>query len=111
MQNLVLSAGAVHANRDYWIFGSITGTRPGIRLLGLDIPLHPDAYTYLAMANANSATFRRFRGRLDAMGSATASLVVPASPSVSGTLYHAFVVHDGQGRLHMASNPVSLSLR
>lgn len=76
-QTLRLRAGAGHAGRSYAILGSVTGTRPGMRLLGLQIPLHPDAYTSLA-ASGGPPVFHTFQGRLDASGGATASLALQA---------------------------------
>jgi hypothetical protein len=54
-QTLTVNAGKAHANSLYWIFGS--GTRRGVNLLGVHIPLNPDPYTDVPMANVN--TFRR----------------------------------------------------
>ena len=112
-QNLWLDAGKVHANRSYAIFGSVTGTRPGITLLGVHIPLNPDLYTIIAMGAVNGKEFTKFRGTLDANGLATASFNVPANlPLPSGfRFYHAYVVYDASGKIYMASNAVPLTLR
>ena len=112
-QGLTVNAGKVHANRLYWIFGSITGTKPGINLLGLHIPLNPDPYTNLAMATVNTTVFMKFMGTLGSNGLATASFTVPANlPLPSGfTFHHSYVVYDASGRFHMASNAVPLRLR
>ncbi len=53
-QTLTVNAGKAHANSLYWIFGSVTGTRPGVNLLGVHIPLNPDPYTDVPMANVNT---------------------------------------------------------
>jgi hypothetical protein len=112
-QSLTVNAGKAHANRLYWIFGSVTGTSPGVNLLGVHIPLNPDLYSNVAMANVNTTVFTKFRGSLDANGLATASFVVPANlPLPAGfTFHHAYVVYDASGRLYMASNAVPLRLR
>src|SRR5690606_28657527 len=60
-QALTVHAGAAHAGLTYWIFGSITGSRPGIDLLGVHIPLNPDPYTDLALGAINTPVFTRFR--------------------------------------------------
>ena len=111
-QNLTLNAGTAQANRSYWIFGSVTGTRPGITLGGVAIPLNPDVYTDLTLTAANTALLSKFKGKLDANGSANASFNVPSGlpPMGSVTLHHAFLVYDAGGRFHMASNPVPLRL-
>jgi hypothetical protein len=112
-QVLTVNAGKTHANRSYWIFGSVTGTRPGLDLLRVHIPLNPDSYTNVAMAAVNTNAFTRFRGKLDANGLATASFNVPANLSVpSGfTFHHAYVVYDASGRFYMASNAVPVTLK
>ena len=56
-QKLTLNAGKQHARRSYWIFGSVTGTRPGINLGGVHIPLVPDLYTDFTISFANSTIF------------------------------------------------------
>ncbi|MCA8956458.1 MAG: FG-GAP repeat protein [Planctomycetes bacterium] len=110
-QNLTLDAGVAQANRNYWIFGSVTGTKPGITLQGVDIPLNPDPYTDLLIANINAPNFVRFRGTLDANGAATAALQVPNNlPPGSITLYHAFLVYNGS-TFYMASNGASVLLK
>ena len=112
-QNLWLDAGAVHANRSYAIFGSVTGTTPGLDLLGIHIPLNVDPYTDITIASAVPPIFVKFRGTLDSKGEATASFNVPANlPVLSGfTFHHAYVVYDASGTFYMASNAVPLRLR
>jgi hypothetical protein len=108
-QSLALQPGPNHAGRSYWIFGSITGIKPGVRVLGLDIPLNPDLYTDILIGGPGAPFFFGFQGQLDGNGRASASIVVPAGvPSL--TLQHAFVVYDTSG-FHLASNPVSLRLQ
>ena len=111
-QNLTVNAGNAHANRPYWIFGSVTGTTPGITLLGVDIPLNPDPYTDFTIGSAVAPMFVRFQGTLDSKGEATASFKVPSGlPTLPGfTLYHAYLVVDNSG-IYMASNAVPLVLK
>ena len=91
----------------------ITGTRPGVNLPGVHIPLNPDLYTDVAMGAVNTIVFTKFKGTLDANGLATASFKVPANlPLPSGfTFHHAYVVYDASGKLYMASNAVPLRLK
>ncbi len=112
-QKLTLNAGLAHANRLYWIFGSVTGTTPGINLLGVHIPLQVDAYTNFTIANPNSAVLRNSRSSLNANGTATASFHVPANLLVTSgfTFHHAYVVYDAAGTMYMASNAVPLTLK
>jgi hypothetical protein len=111
-QKLTVNAGKAHAGRSYWIFGSVTGTTPGLSLLGVHIPLNPDLYTNIAMAHVNTTAFTRFRGTLDANGLAAPSFVVPANLPlpVGFTFYHAYVVYDASGKFYLSSNPVPLTL-
>ncbi|MHC4815220.1 MAG: kelch repeat-containing protein, partial [Planctomycetota bacterium] len=48
-QVLTLNAGSQHGSRLYWVFGSLTGTTPGVTLVSaigsVNIPLVPDFYT------------------------------------------------------------------
>jgi len=112
-QTLSLDAGPTHANRPYWIFGSITGTSPGVALNGVHIPLNIDIYTQLAMQNVTAnPPFSGFRAVLDANGDATAQFIVPPNVIKAGfKLYHAFIVFDGSGVFHCASNPVSVEIK
>ncbi len=112
-QKLQLDAGRQHAGRSYAIFGSVTGTSPGINLAGIHIPLDYDPYTDITIASFQlNPPFTAFRGVLDKNGEATASFNVPsASPAslLGMTLHHAYVVYDKNG-IYMASNPVPLTL-
>jgi hypothetical protein len=112
-QRLTVNAGKAHATKLYWIFGSETGTSPGVNLLGVHIPLNPDLYSVIAMGTVNGKEFTKFRGTLDANGLATASFNVPANlPLPSGfTFHHAYVVYDASGKFYMASNAVPLRLK
>ena len=112
-QKLTVNAGKRHANRLYWIFGSMTGTNPGVNLLGVHIPLNPDPYTDVAIATVNTTVFTNFRGTLDSNGLATGSFNVPATlPLPAGfTFHHAYVVYDASGKFYMASNAVPLRLK
>jgi hypothetical protein len=112
-QTLTVNAGKAHANRLYWIFGSVTGTTPGVNLLGVHVPLNPDLYTDVAMGAVNTTVFAKFRGTLDGNGLATASFRVPSNlPLPAGfTFHHAYVVYDASGKFYMASNAVPLRMR
>ena len=106
-----MNAGSANAGRAYWIFGSVTGTTPGIPLLGVNIPLNFDLYTSFTIANPNVLPLLGFRGGLDASGRASASFVLPGGlVNGSVTLYHAYVVFDSTGRFYCASNSRPLKL-
>ena len=111
-QKMTLAAGAAHANKLYHVFGSVTGSNPGITLNGVHIPLNIDMYTEITLGHANSPMFSNFRGKLDNTGMATATFNVPSGlPSLANmTLTHAFIVYDTNGRYRMASNAATLRL-
>ena len=110
-QKLTVNAGKAHANRSYWILGSVSGTTPGINLGGVHFPLNPDFYTDFTIGFPNTNILVNSRGKLDASGQATASLNVPKGLPLplNLTLHHAYLVYDAQG-WHMVSNPVPLKL-
>ncbi|MEE2888062.1 MAG: hypothetical protein VX951_11595 [Planctomycetota bacterium] len=112
-QNLRLDAGVTQSNRLYAIFGSATGTRPGIPLNGIHIPLNVDPYTSITIGSAVPPMFVMFQGVLGRSGQASASFHVPAGlPALPPfTLHHAYVVFDRSGGFHMASNAVPLRLK
>ena len=93
------------------MFGSASGTTPGINLLGFLIPLNQDPYTSLALGLTNSSVFANFRGTLNAAGSATANLNVPANQAIplGLKLHHAYVVYDSSGKFYLSSNAVPLT--
>jgi hypothetical protein len=73
-QTLQLAAGSSQANRDYWVFGSASGTFPGVTLGSVTIPLNYDALTLLTLASPNTVISASM-GRLDANGPPVASSV------------------------------------
>ena len=112
-QNLLLDAGSDNPGKNYWVFGSATGTKPGVTLPSpvgsVTLPLVPDIYTDFTIALANTAPWVKTRGTLDATGKAQASIVLPKVPSALGVvLYHAYLVYDPKGNFYMASNPTTL---
>jgi FG-GAP repeat len=111
-QTLSIDVGASHGGRSYWVFGSATGTTPGVTLGGVKIPLNPDPWTDITIGYANSAVLVNTRGTLSASGTATARIRSgPYAATLVGLVFHhACVVIDGQGKLQLASNPVPLLL-
>ncbi len=112
-----MDAGTTQASRLYWIFGSVTGTSPGVTLASpagsVNIPLNPDFYTDITIGLANSAILTKTRGVLDASGKGSASLNVPKitnSSAIGVKFYHAYLVYDAKNNLYLASNPVELML-
>ena len=116
--SLLVDAGTMNANKLYWIFGSLTGTSPGVTLFSptatVTIPLVPDLYTNLTIALPNVGPFVATKGTLDAQGQNTAAkLVVPVindQNAIGLVFYHAFLVYDANNNFYMASNPATLQL-
>ena len=92
-QQLTLRAGAAHAGRVYQLAGSLTGTRPGFRLAGLDVALNPDAY-FVHTVKVGAPPITPASGRLDASGEGRAALALPPLPAslVGVKAHHAFVL-------------------
>ncbi|MCA8956794.1 MAG: FG-GAP repeat protein [Planctomycetes bacterium] len=110
--NMALDAGSAHQGRSYWVFGSVTGTSPGVTLGKVTVPLVPDPWTDLTIALANSPTFANTMGTLDPAGRAAARFVAGPiqDPTLVGLrLYYAYLVHGGG--YHLASNPIQLVLQ
>jgi hypothetical protein len=84
--NLYLSADEDNGNRDYMLFGSISGHEPGTPLPGgqTKLPLKWDIFTNVVINLANSPIFSNFLGTLGPDGKATATLNLPAVPGLAG---------------------------
>jgi hypothetical protein len=105
---LSLDAGAQNAGRTYVLFGSMTGTSPGVPLPGgATLPLNWDAFTDIALSLVNTPVFTAFAGQLDGEGRATATLdtLGPAPVALGLTLHFAYGLH---GPWNFASNPVAV---
>ena len=79
---LFLNAGVDYGNRQYVMFGSVTGNTPGLTLPGgLVLPINWDIFTTLTLSFTNSPVFNNFSGVLDAEGRAVAILDIDRPPS------------------------------
>ena len=110
--DLLLLAGTGNADRDYFILGSVTGTKPGIPLPGgrAILPLNWDIFMNVVITFMNTPIFSNFRGTLDASGSAAARLdtLGPLPPGTAGTVIH--VAYALNGPWDFTSNPVALEV-
>ena len=109
-QRLALDAGTAHSNNLFWIFGSMSGTSPGLSVFGPHIYLNADPYTDLALGLVNTGVFVNFRGVLDLSGKATADFKVPPAV-ISGplTLHHAAFVY--LSNIKCSTNPTPVFLK
>jgi hypothetical protein len=109
-----LDAGPDNAHSFYWMFGSATGSSPGISLGGgIVLPLVFDLYTLKTLVMTKSKFYQGFRGFLDRSGQGSASLLVKhrGDPNLIGVkLYHAFVSAQNIGLPNFVSNAVEIEL-
>lgn len=108
---------AAHAGTGYWVFGSVTGTRPGVSLQGVLIPLQPDAYTTFLLAVTYAPGVKDLRGKLklsttntSAVGTATIDVPANLKLPVDLVLYHSAVLFKSSGALVAASYPAALKV-
>lgn len=113
-QYMDLNSGAGFANSLYLVFGSASGTTPGLTVDGFNLPLNFDAYFSLSLSGANQPPFSNTLGFLDANGRASARVKVPAgvlNPSTAGlTFNHAYATFGPAGNVTSTSNAVPLAL-
>lgn len=105
-----LDGGGFNRDRNYGLFGSMSGTVPGTLLPGSLIvaPLNLDLFTRFLYRNSRAPWCNGFFGTLDGNGIAKASLDVPASPVLAGWTFHfSFVLDDPWD---VASNAAELRL-
>lgn len=113
-QQLGVRAPASEAGRLYWIFGTTTGTSPGLSGPAGTLPLNYDPYFQFTIDTPNFH-IKKSRGFLNAEGNANAVLTINGGldPSLAGVdLHHAFVVFDlpGTAAATFVSNPLVLHL-
>jgi hypothetical protein len=115
--NFTLDAGTPHANRNYFILGSVSGTEPGTSLPGgsVTLPLNWDVFTDQVIYLANSPSLLNFHGVLDVYGKGSAKLSTfgPLAPSYVGVelnfaylLYYPVVYYP----YDFVSNPVTIGI-
>jgi hypothetical protein len=108
-QNWSLDAGVANAGRGYWVFGSLSGTSPGLPLGSVILPLNFDAYFNFTIIHPNGGPLTNSLGSLDGAGHADAAFSLPSgsNPSLTGlTVNHAYLLGP---TIDFASNAVSLT--
>jgi hypothetical protein len=113
-QTLALDAGPSHAFGFFAVFGSATGTHPGLPVGTALVPLQFDVYSLYLLDISIAPPLAPVFGLLDANGRATSvfALAGGATPAsfVGRTLHHAFVVFDPFLGLDFVSNAVAVEL-
>lgn len=91
-QGWTMDFGPALAGNFYLVLGSRAGWTPSTNYGGVPVPLIADMYTVFTINHANGPNYPGSLGQLDALGRASANLVVPPAlgPSFIGiTAYHA----------------------
>ena len=111
VQSLTLDGTSQLAHQGYLLFGSLSGSFPGMTFAGWTIPLNPDGYTIHTLTSPSTPPLLQSAGILSAQGIAQASVVFPPGLlALDGlVLTHAYVVLAPPG-LAGVSNPVPLTL-
>jgi hypothetical protein len=107
-QSLELAAPPQHAGSFYWIFGSASGTEPGLPAGAFTLPLNVDAYFLYTLASPNQPPLSGSLGVLDASSFASAGFSLP--PGLSGdlvglSLHHAFAAFSSSGEALYVGGP------
>ncbi|MEO0852135.1 MAG: integrin alpha [Cyanobacteria bacterium J06648_11] len=104
-----IEAGSAAVGGFYWILGSLSGSVSQISLGEVPIPLSLDAYLLFTLQNPNSGLLPFSFGPLDAMGSASASFVLPAGAPLGINANHAYVAFSADLQVLCSSCPLPLT--
>ncbi|MFG0316187.1 MAG: choice-of-anchor tandem repeat NxxGxxAF-containing protein [Planctomycetota bacterium JB042] len=110
-QNFYLNAGIAHANDNYIVLGSASGTSPGFFSGPFLIPLNPDVVTTFMATKPNLPPFANTFGILTLDGRQKASITLPPGTGIPPgfKLDWAFASANGGG-LAFASEAASLEI-
>ena len=110
-QSWLLDAGVANAGRNYWVFGSLSGTAPALPIGSVCLPLFVvDPYFNYTVNKPNIPPLVNSLGVLDGAGQQTAAaFTIPAGTNpvlVGQTVHHAYLLGP---TLDFASNAVALT--
>ena len=107
--NLTVDLAAVNATRPYAVAASLSGSRPGLPLPKVYLPLTFDSLFLASLQLANTPIFGNTIGTLDATGQASAAIRVPGGLSslVGAGFTFAGALVD---RFDTATNPVAVTV-
>lgn len=105
---LVLDAEKARAGDLYLMLGSVSGTSPGIPVGSALLSLNPDAFFRRSLAAPNAPPLVDSFGVLDAAGTASARLVVPADSGLVGL--QVSLAYLAGPPIDFASNAVTLTI-
>ncbi|MAE75870.1 MAG: hypothetical protein CMJ85_03250 [Planctomycetes bacterium] len=112
-QQMFLRPGVAYANQIFLMMGTASGTSPGVQVGALRVPINPDLYSAMLLANPNSFVSPSV-GLFGSDGSARSRFWLPPNldPALKNlVLHHAFVVVRPVPVLKFASNAASLRFR
>jgi hypothetical protein len=109
--HFTLEARSDQPYRDYLVFGSVTGSMPGIYLPDtlVKLPINWDIFSLVVITYANSSIFENFKGSLDASCLSNATLNVGPMYGISG--FHMFFAYALAHPWDCASNPISIEVK
>ena len=112
--HFLLNAGPNQGTHSYLIFGSISGTSPGLTFPNttITLPINWDLFTNVVLSYVNQPMFTDFMGSLDSFGRYEALLDLPPLPvgAAGITLSFAYGCMNGSGKWCFASNAVALGI-
>lgn len=103
--------GAAAANRPYLVVMGLSGSAPGTNVLGLQVPVNADWFTWAALGAVNGPVLADFLGNLDAQGRGVATFTMAPgyATAVRGAVLTAAYFHFDP--FDFASRPVTVALR
>jgi glucose/arabinose dehydrogenase len=112
-QFMDLHAGPANAGKLYYLLGSLTGTKPGVPIDAVLLPLALDAYTQFTLTSPGVPPLSDTLGLLDNQGRASALINLPGglvpTVGIGANVYHAYLIFDpGLSAIVFASNWIKL---
>jgi len=111
--NFDIKAGIGNANKNYWMWISISGNYPGINVSGLNVPLNDDPLFVMCLSHPNFPGSTGWVDKLNIFGMASPTLTLPADTQqllVGFPLHIAYVLTAPGPSLPLSyvSNPVHI---
>ncbi len=104
---------ASDAGNAFLTLGSIGGTSPGTSILGVPLPLNPDAYFAFTLTHPNSPLLSGSFGVLDGTGHATVTFALPGdvtSPLAGTIVHHAAIAGTAAPSVSLVTGAEPLAL-
>ncbi|MHC4944134.1 MAG: hypothetical protein ACYTG7_14060 [Planctomycetota bacterium] len=75
-----IDAGIANGGKSYWLWMSVSGNYPGIKVSGMTVPLNWDGFLQFGLCYPNFPGSTGFIGKLDFFGIGQAQLTMPPDP-------------------------------